>query len=153
AETDGEWGWIERAAGSEAEARWEFAELSAARMRGTWRQGRRSLPFHLAPVPWAEGEWGGLCSSEAYLAPRLRSRSEVRREPARLGDFAFVRHAFVPPGHLRDDVTIETFQFEPERPGDPAILAALRSRLPGGTMADPFADCLAGAITAHGTDG
>src|SRR5690606_40249217 len=69
-----------------------------------------------------------------------------------LGDFAYEYHTLVPPEHFREDVTIETFQFTPEQPGDPEILAALRGRLPAGTMADPFADCLAGAISVHGTE-
>ena len=55
--------------------------------------------------------------------------------------------------HFRDDVTIETFQFEPARPGDRAILVSLAARLPRGAMADDFVDCLAGAIAANGVDG
>jgi hypothetical protein len=36
--------WVERAPGSDAEAKWEFDFLSATVARGTWRQGRRSWP-------------------------------------------------------------------------------------------------------------
>src|SRR5690606_281996 len=145
--------WTEHAQGSDTGATWQFTERSADRLRGTWRQGGRSLAFELNPVAWTEGEWGGPCGSEAYFTPRLLGPFEVRQRPGQLGDFAYEYHTLVPPEHFREDVTIETFQFTPEQPGDPEILAALRGRLPAGTMADPFADCLAGAISVHGTDG
>src|SRR5687768_12550730 len=53
-EQDGEGGWIEIAPGGDAGALWEFAEQTGERLRGTWRQGRNSLPFELEPVPWTE---------------------------------------------------------------------------------------------------
>ncbi len=145
--------WTEHTQGSATGATWQFTEQSASRLRGTWRQGRRSLAFELTPVAWTEGEWGGPCGSEAYIAPRLQGLFEIRQRPGQLGDFAYEFHTLVPPEQFREDVAIETFQYTPEQPGDPGILAALRGRLPSGTAADPFADCLAGAISVHGTDG
>lgn len=151
-EEDGEGGWIERAPGSETEALWEFAELSAARMRGTWRQGARSLAFDLRPVKWTEGEWGGPCSSDAFLGPRA-GKAGATPEQAELAGWRYTRLTWNPPAHLAGDVAIETFAFAPEQPGDEAILAALPVRLPAGTFADDYLQCLGGAISSLGYDG
>lgn len=151
-EDDGEGGWTERAPGSEVEAQWHFAELSATRLRGTWHQGTRSLPFDLKPVAWTEGEWGGPCSSDAFLGPRAGA-GKVSSEPATLEGWAYTRQTYLPPAHFADDVAIETFTFAPAQRGDKAILAALPVRLPNGTFADDYLQCLGGAISSLGYDG
>ena len=144
--------WIERAPGSETEAQWDFAELSATRLRGTWRQGTRSLPFDLEPQRWTEGEWGGPCSSDAFLGPRARGGA-IKSEAAELDGWRYTRMTWSPPAHLAEDVAIESFTFAPEQPGDSAILAALPVRMPGGTFADDYLQCLGGAISSLGYDG
>lgn len=149
---DSEGGWTEQAAGSDETALWEFAEQTGARLRGTWRQDRRNLPFELAPVAWSEGEWGGPCSSATFLEPRVRS-PEFATEPATLEGWSFTRHVFVPPAHFANDVTIEAFSFANEQPGDAAINAVLAGYLPRGVLADEFVQCFSGAIASLGHDG
>jgi hypothetical protein len=151
-EDDGEGGWTERAPGSDVVAQWAFAELSATHMRGTWRQGTRSLAFDLSPVRWTEGEWGGPCSSDAFLGPRAAG-GKVLSEPATLEGWAYIRQTYQAPAHFADDVAIETFTFAPAQPGDEAILAALTAHLPKGTFADDYLQCLGGAISSLGYDG
>lgn len=150
-EEDGEGGWIEHGS-SDPDALWAFAEQTGTRLRGTWRRGSRSLPFDLTPVAWTEGEWGGSCSSAAFLEPRL-GRGRVVSEPAELAGWRYTRQSYQPAAHFIDEVAVETFTFTPERPGDHVIATWLASHLPHGTMADDFIECIGGAISSVGADG
>jgi hypothetical protein len=151
-EEDGEGGWIERAPADETEASWNFAEQSATALRGQWRRLRVTHPFDLRPVPWTEGEWGGPCSSDAFLAPRVHP-AEIADEPAAKDGWAHTRRLYRPPAHFAGEVMIESFAFEAREPGDAAINAALAAYLPQGAPGDEFVQCLAGAIASLGTDG
>src|SRR5690606_24333095 len=113
-----EGGWTERAAGSDETAFWEMNDFDGRRIRGTWYQGRRELPIALDPVAWSEGEWGGPCSSAAFLAARVGG-GEVRGEPAELDGWRYTRQSYRPAAHFADEVSIESFAFAPEQPGDP----------------------------------
>lgn len=147
--------WVERAPGSEAEAAWHFAELSSGVMRGTWRQGRRSLPFWLRPAAWDDANDAGPCGSAAFLAARLeggtivseRARSDVSPP------FPYTRHRYRPPAHLGEDVSVTTFTIAEEQPGDVRINEVLRGYLPRDTAGDNLHRCLGGAIASLGTDG
>jgi len=149
---DGEGGWIEQAAGNDATALWEFTEQTGTRLRGTWRQDRRSLPFDLRPVTWTEGEWGGPCSSAAFLEPRVRPAA-FAIEPATKDGWAYVRHLYRPPAHFREETSIEAFSFAPQQPGDAAINATLTAYRPRGAVGDEFLQCHAGQIASIGYDG
>jgi len=156
-EEDGEGGWIERSGDSEAE--WNFTELTGTAMRGNWRQLRITQPFALRPVAWTEGEWGGPCSSAAFLAPRVGGGTVESEEAFLVGGGVgipdlprFTVHRYRPPPHL-DEISVEAFTIPGEQPGDVAINAVLEAALPRGTVEDEFAQCLGGAIAALGTDG
>ncbi|KRA84276.1 hypothetical protein [Altererythrobacter sp. Root672] len=151
-EEDGEGGWVERAPGGDAEATWELAELTSNRVRGTWRQGSRSLPIDLKPVAWTEGEWGGPCSSAAFLGPRT-GKGSIASDAAELEGWKYTRKTYRPAKFFAEDVSIETFDFVPQRPGDKAILEVLAADLPRETVEDDFMECLAGSIASLGIDG
>jgi hypothetical protein len=153
-EEDGEGGWIEFGAGEERQALWEFVEQTGARLRGTWRQGRRSLPFELEPVAWTGDRWGGACTSAAFNQPRLRGGRTVS-EDAEVSGMRYTRRSSRPAGHFAEDVAIENFSIEPERPGDTAINQKLSSLapMPGESIEEEWAQCLAYAIAAGGVDG
>jgi hypothetical protein len=150
-EEDGEGGWIERAA--ETEARWEFAEQTGQRLKGTWRQGKRSLPFDLKPIAWTKGDWGGPCSAAAFVEP-LMAGGSVAEKPAEFEGQSYAEQSYVPPKHFADDdVSIDTFTFAETKPGDAAINAKLRAALPQGTSGDDLYGCMAGALSSLGLDG
>jgi hypothetical protein len=151
-EEDGEGGWIERAPGDEGEAHWNFAEQSAAALRGQWRRLRVTHPFALRPVPWAEGDWGGPCSSAEFVAPLLAG-GEVADTAASFDGWAYTEHRYRPPAHLDGDVMVATFTYPDREPGDGVINAMLRAYLPRGNLGDGAYDCLAGALSSLGTDG
>lgn len=147
---EGKGGWIERA--GEREAQWQFSELSAIHLRGTWSQGTRRLRFDLRPVAWTESEWGGPCSSAAFVEPLLAG-GRVVEEPAAFEGWPYTEHSYLPPAHLTDEVAITTFTFTDTQPGDPAINAVLRAVLPQGTATDDLLGCMVGAVSALGLDG
>lgn len=151
-EEDGEGGWIERAPGAETEARWEFAELSATRMRGTWRQGGRNLPFSLDPVAWEDHDEQGPCGSEQFVGPRLQG-GKVVHDSAEFEGLRYTKTSFQPPASFVEDVSIETFAYEGNEPGDRSIAATLEKLLPTGKWEDEYIECMAGAIAANGQDG
>ena len=151
-EEEGEITWKESAAGSESDAFWQPSEMSAARVRGTWLQGNRKLPFDLTPVRWTKGEWEEPCASAEFLGPRLRG-GEVVAEDAELDGWKYTRWTYRPPAHFAEDVTAESFSYPPSEVGDKAINEALAKYLPKGTMEDGFADCVAGALSSVGADG
>jgi hypothetical protein len=151
-EEDGEGGWIERAPDGEQQALWEFAEQSGTRLRGTWRQGRRRLPFDLKPAAWTSADEGGPCGSDAFLGPRIAG-GEVLSAPAELAAWRYTALTYRPPEHFADEVLLEAFSFPRERPGDAAILAALAEELPRGNHLAMYMQCMGGNITYKGTDG
>jgi hypothetical protein len=151
-EEDGEGGWIELAPEGVQQALWEFAEQTGTRLRGIWRQGARRLPFDLAPVPWTEGEWGGPCAADEFIAARLGG-GNVTEETADIRGWRYSRRIYRPAAHFADEVMIESFSFSPERAGDEAINAILAAYLPNGTLSDEFVQCFSGAIGQHGVDG
>ncbi len=151
-EEDGEITWLESAAGSESEAFWQPA-MSATHIGGLWmQQGRRNLPIDLKPVAWAAGEWGGPCSSAAFLAPRLGG-GDIVAEDAELDGWRYTRRSYRPPAHFAEDVSIESFSYPSTETGDRAINAALAAYLPKETMDDDFAECVGGALSSVGADG
>jgi len=153
-EEDGEGGWIELGAGWERQALWEFAEQSGERLRGAWRQGRRSLPFDLKPIAWAADAVDEPCTSAAFNQPRLGGGSIVSEE-ARLPGLTYTRHSYRPAAHFAEDLSLESFSIKPEQPGDAAINQALSVLvpMPGGTLEDESLQCLAYAIAAGGLEG
>ena len=58
------------------------------------------------------------------------------REPAELAGWRYTRQTYKPAAHFTDEVTVESFTFASEQPGDRAIVAWLASHLPRGTMDD-----------------
>ena len=132
AEEDGEITWIE-GAGTDAEAFWQPSETTATRLRGIWMQG-------------------GPCSAPEFLAPRVKP-AEFTTERGSLEGWQYTTRGYRPPAHFGEDVTIASFWFTPEQPGDAAINAVLAGSLPRGTVDDEFVDCLAGNISSFGTDG
>ena len=149
---DGDSAWTEHGT-NESDAEWAFTERTGKRLRGTWRQGSRSLPFDLTPLAWTEREWGGPCSSAAFLEPRLGKVTDLRLEADEREGLRYIRQTFVAPAHFGDAVAIESFTFDPERPGDRAIVAWLEAHLPKGTIEDDFVDCIGGALATVGADG
>jgi hypothetical protein len=153
-EEDGEGGWVELGADFEPRAVWSFSEQTGTRLRGTWRQGTRSLPFDLKPVAWSENEWGGPCVSAAFSQPRWGGGRTVS-EQARVAGLSYTRHVYTPPAHFAGDLALESFSIKPEQLGDPAInqtLAALVP-MPGDTIDEEIMQCMAYAIAANGVDG
>jgi hypothetical protein len=144
--------WIERASGSDNEAEWFIEQITGKVMRGMWRQGARTLRFELNPLTWSEGDGGEACGSPEFLAPRL-STPRFRSDPAERDGLTYSRRTFIPPAHWREDVSVDSFLFQPEHPGDEAIVEFLRAQLPTGRVEDEFVQCLAGAISSLGTDG
>jgi hypothetical protein len=149
---DSESGWTESAPGSETTAEWNFTEQSATALRGNWRQRRIVHPFTLRPVAWTEGQWGGPCSSDAFMAPRIGGGVIVREE-AEFEGWRYTRLVYRPPAHFAEDNASESFSFPSERPGDGAINAVLEAYLPRGAVDDLLVQCSAGSISAHGYDG
>ena len=150
-EQDGEGGWIEHGP-DDPDALWSFTEQTGERLRGTWRKGARSLPFELKPVTWTKGEWDGPCDSAAFFEPRL-APGTITSEPDEIGGWRFTRQSYLPPRQFKDEVTVESFTFTPEQPGDRAILGRLAAHLPRGTMEDDATECIAGAVASVGADG
>ena len=107
-EEDGEGGWIERAPGSEDTALWHFTEQTDARLRGTWIGPRRTLPFDLRPVAWAEPEWDGPCASDAFLAPRGVAGA-IQAGEAELHGWRYATRAYGPAAHFAPEVAIDSF--------------------------------------------
>jgi hypothetical protein len=151
-EEDGEGGWVERAPDGEQQALWEFAEQDGERLRGTWRQGRRKLPFDLKPLAWSSAEEAGPCGSDAFLGPRVAG-GEVLSEPAELDGWRYTALAYRPPAHFAEELFLESFSFAPERPGDAAILAALAKDLPADSRLAPYLQCMGDSIAVNGRDG
>src|SRR5690606_17804914 len=98
-EEDSEGGWIEKSPDGEPSALWEFREQTGNELRGTWRQGQRSLPFDLAPLAWIAGEYSGPCSSDAFLAPRIAG-GDVLGTPAELDGWRYTAQSYQPPAHF-----------------------------------------------------
>ncbi|MBO9519410.1 MAG: hypothetical protein J7493_15205 [Porphyrobacter sp.] len=151
-EDEGDRGWTESAPGGDKDAAWELSEFTSSRVRGTWRQGSRSLPIDLAPVAWEPGEWGGPCSSAAFLGPRT-GKGTIASEPAALAGWGYTRKTYHPAKFFEDDVSIETFDFAANQPGDGKIREVLAADLPRETVEDDFIKCLAGSIASLGFDG
>jgi len=151
-EEDGEGGWIEKTPEGEYSALWEFVEQTGRELRGTWRQGRRSLPFNLAPLTWTAGEYSGPCSSDAFLGPRIAG-GEVLEEPTELDGWRYTAQSYRPPPHFAEEVDLKSFTFSPERPGDARILAELAQGLPTGEHLATYLQCMGDNISVHGTDG
>ena len=151
-EQDGEGGWIELGPGGSEQARWEFSEQAGARLRGTWRQGNRRLPFALTPVAWTTDEELGPCGSFAFLGPRMTG-GEVLSERAELDGWRYSAQSYRPPAHFAEEVFLESFTFSPEQPGDRPILAELAKGLPTGSHVAPHLQCMGDNITVHGADG
>ena len=152
-ERDGEGGWVEQ--GSEdPDALWSFSEQTGERLRGTWTRGNRSLPFELTTVAWTEGEWGGPCSSLEFMEPRFDADiGEIVSERALLGSWAYTKHVYRPPPHFAEEVTIESFGYPAQQPGDAEINTILTAgHLPRGLDAH-FLECIGGAISSVGADG
>jgi hypothetical protein len=149
--------WEEWVPGGEAGAEWHFSELSGTRLRGTWRQGARSLPFALAPVAWDADEAESPCASAAFLQPRLAG-GRVVTEAAASGplaprSFPLTRHVYRPPPHLADDVSLQTFTIVEQQSGDRRINQALRSAMPDAGGSGELAECLGMSIASLGIDG
>lgn len=151
-EEDGEGGWIERAEDGEPQALWQFVEQTVERLRGTWRQGRRSLPFDLKPVAWTSIDEGGSCGSDAFLAPRVAG-GQLLSAPAELDGWRYTAQSYRPPAHFAEELFLESFTFPPEQPGDAAILAALAKELPGEGRSAPYLQCMGDSIAVNGRDG
>jgi hypothetical protein len=151
-EEDGEGGWIERAPDGEQQALWEFAEQTGERLRGTWRQGRRSLPFELTPAAWTSPDEDGPCGSDSFLAPRVAG-GEVLSAPAELEGWRYTALTYRAPAHFAEELFLESFAFPPERPGDAAILAALAKEMPGRNRPAPYLQCMGDSIAVNGRDG
>lgn len=152
-EEDGEGGWIERTPEGEPSALWEFVEQTGQELRGTWRQGSRSLRFELTPLAWTAPEYAGPCSSDAFLGPRIAG-GEVLTRPAELNGWRFTEQTYHPPAHFaEEDGDLESFTFTPEQPGDARILAELAKGLPTGDYRDTYLQCMGDTIAVHGTDG
>ena len=151
-EEDGEGGWIERSPDGGQQALWEVAQQDGERLRGTWRKGRRSLPFDLAPTVWTSTDEGGPCSSDAFLGPR-GAGGEVLSAPAELAGWRYTALAYRPPAHFAEEVFLESFAFPPERPGDAAILAALAEEMPAAGGAAKYLRCMGDSIAVNGRDG
>jgi hypothetical protein len=151
-EEDGEGGWIERAPDGEQQAMWSFAEQGGERLRGTWRQGGRSLPFDLKPMAWNSAAEAGPCGSEAFLEPRIAG-GEMLSEPAELDGWRYTALTYRPPVHFAEELFLESFSFAPERPGDATILVALAKELPGGGHSGPYLQCMGDNIGFNGSDG
>ena len=94
----------------------------------------------------------GPCSAPEFLAPRVKP-AEFTTERGSLEGWQYTTRGYRPPAHFGEDVTIASFWFTPEQPGDAAINAVLAGSLPRGTVDDEFVDCLAGNISSFGTDG
>lgn len=149
---DSEQGWTESAPDGGDTADWVFTEQSATALRGNWRRQRVVHPFALAPVAWTEGEWGGPCSSEAFLGPRLGGGSVVD-EPAVHEGWRYTKRIYRPAPQFAEDVEVESFSFAPERRGDAAINAELAAYLPREMVDDAFVQCSAGNLSSFGHDG
>jgi hypothetical protein len=153
-EQDGEGGWTERAPDGEQQALWEFAEQTGERLRGTWRQGRRSLPFELSPLGRSSTDETEPCASDDFLGPRIAG-GEILAGPAELDGWRYTALTFRPPSHFAEDLSLEGFSFEPQEPGDVAINQALSAAvpMPARTIDEDILQCLGHAIAVGGRDG
>jgi hypothetical protein len=151
-EEGGEGGWIERAPDGEQQALWEFAQQDGRQLRGTWRQGRRRLPFELTPIAWITANEDGPCGSDRFLAPRAAG-GEVLSKPAEFDGWRYTALTYRPPAHFADELFLESFAFAPERPGDAAILAALAKEMPDASRPAPYLRCMGDSIAVNGRDG
>jgi hypothetical protein len=149
---DGEGGWIERAPDGEQQALWEFAQQDGERLRGTWRQGPRSLPFDLKPIAWTTADEDGPCGSDAFLGPRVAG-GEVLSAPAELDGWRYTALTYRPPAHFAEEVFLESFAYASERPGDAGILAALAKEMPAAGRPAPYLQCMGDSIAVNGRDG
>lgn len=144
--------WVERASGSDTEALWEMNDFDGKRIRGTWHRNGRTLPIALTPVAWTENEWGGPCASSAFLAPRVGGGT-VSSAEAELKGWRYTAKTYRPAAYFAPEVTIDSFAFPEEQPGDGAINRMLAAYLPREAVDDDFLQCLAGSIWSLGHDG
>ena len=151
-EEEGGGGWVELAPDGEQQALWEFAEQTGTRLHGTWRQGRRSLPFDLKPAAWTSKEEDGPCGSDTFLVPRIAG-GEMISEPAELDGWRYTALTYRAPAHFAEELFLDSFAFAPERPGDTAILAALAKELPAAGRSAPYLQCMGDSIAVNGRDG
>jgi hypothetical protein len=149
--------WVEWVPGADTKAEWHFSELSGTRLRGTWRQGARSLPFALRPSTWDASGDGSPCESAAFLRPRLAGGRVVTEPgssgPLAPGAFPLTRHVYWPPPHLAEDVSLETFTIAEQQPGDRRINQVLRAAMPDAGGSVQLAECLGMSIASLGIDG
>lgn len=118
-------GWIEHGEGGTAvTGMWQIVGGNADRIQGEWEGSGRKLPIALERVPVEADEEVWLCGSREFLAARIR-RANLVRKPMRFGTFAYTSVTWdVGPGFA--DVALESFEFAPTRPGDRAIIEAVR---------------------------
>ncbi len=147
--------WIESREGErwdeKSGPRWSLAAMDGATVRGTWRDGGRTLPIAMKRAEANVSEEDLPCSSPAFLARRAVPATFDRADAA-LGGFAFTKLFYQPPPHFAD-VTVEGFTFAPVYPGDGAIARELEAALPRGAVDDDFLQCIGGALGSMGADG
>lgn len=137
--------------GEQSGPRWSLAVMDGATVRGTWRDGGRTLPIALKRAESNVSDEDLACGSPGFLARRAVPATFDRAD-AELGGFAFTKLFYQPPPHF-SDVTVEGFTFAPVYPGDGAIVRELEAALPRGAVDDDFLQCIGGALGSMGTDG
>ena len=129
---------------------WEMSDAIGDTLLGSWREGDavQRIRLERREIVLAD-EYASPCSSEAFMAPRLRGGT-VAQNAAVFDGTSIVQYTYLAPEHLREEavggydaVQISTFAIPPERYYDNTINAALRAILPAGNMGDAHAECLA----------
>ena len=121
---------------SRGKPRWRIERATAARLEGSWNDGRRRLPIRLTRA--ANGSKS--CDSLAFHGPRLAGIGSMSSRRATNG-VAYSRLVLDPRG--RFEATVETFALDGASPAVRRINAALRKPF------DEWSDCVRAPL-AHG---
>lgn len=149
AEKDGSWS--EHAAGDGKQTgRWTLNPTADGRLSGEWSAGAKVLPIALTRAG-AMADQDDPCASRAFLAPRIRPVKLVTK-PKKTGVFAWTEVTYdVGPGF--GDVNLASFTYPATRPGDAAIIAALRLDPDRAEGEADYVGCFSGSIRSLGNDG
>jgi hypothetical protein len=148
-EADGTWS--EEADGAAASSgQWTIASAESGRLTGIWRAGGKTLPIALTRVPVSAADEDP-CGTTAYIAPRLRP-VKVTSKPASKDGFVFIELTY-DVGPNFPDIAITSFAYLPSRPGDRAIIAALRLDPAKPEGEADYAGCMKMSLASLGRDG
>lgn len=145
--------WIERPGGEETpkDPVWRAVKVSGDTLTGDWTAPGKQLPIKLTRVDaGTTDEYETSCGSDAFNAPRVKPMT-VKEEKATKDGFAYTKLVADVGKHF--DAQLASFALGGSDTATKEINRQLRELLTGKEDKPDYLDCMAGALSANGSDG